>query len=45
MPIAIRVVAQEQFDSWYTTAKNDLDGANKALMAEVDNKAKVAAAD
>jgi cytochrome c oxidase subunit 2 len=46
MPIAIRVVSQEQFDNWYKTAKNDLTGANKALMAEVDhNKTKVAAAD
>jgi cytochrome c oxidase subunit 2 len=45
MPIAIRVVTQEQFDNWYKAAKTDLPGANKALMAQVDNKNKVAAAD
>jgi cytochrome c oxidase subunit 2 len=47
MPIAIRVVSQEQYDNWYKTAVNDLDSANKALMAEVDHaKTKnVAAAD
>jgi cytochrome c oxidase subunit 2 len=47
MPIAIRVVSQEQYDNWYKTALNDLDSANKALMAEVDHaKTKnVAAAD
>jgi cytochrome c oxidase subunit 2 len=37
MPIAIRVVSQEQYDNWYKMAVSDLDGANKALMAEVDN--------
>jgi cytochrome c oxidase subunit 2 len=46
MPIAIRVVSQDQFDNWFKTAKNDLEGANKALMAEVDhNNTNVAAAD
>ncbi len=45
MPIAVRVVTQEQFDNWYKAAKADLDGANKTLMAEVDTKTKVAAAD
>jgi cytochrome c oxidase subunit 2 len=47
MPIAIRVVSQDQYDNWYKTAVNDLDSANKALMAEVDHaKTKnVAAAD
>jgi cytochrome c oxidase subunit 2 len=36
MPIAIRVVSQSQFDSWKSAAADDLEGANKALMAEVD---------
>lgn len=33
MPIAIRVVSQEKFDAWKAVAGNDLDAANKALMA------------
>jgi cytochrome c oxidase subunit 2 len=47
MPIAIRVVTQEQYDNWYKAALNDLPAANKALMAEVDHnkKTNVAAAD
>ncbi len=44
MPIAIRVVSDEQYESWLTAAKADLQGANKALMAEVDGTSKVAAA-
>ncbi len=36
MPIAIRVVTQEQFDAWKAQAASDLEGANKALMAELD---------
>lgn len=33
MPIAIRVVSQEKFDAWKAVAGNDLEAANKALMA------------
>jgi cytochrome c oxidase subunit 2 len=44
MPIAIRVVADDQYKSWLAAAKTDLPGANKALMAEVDGANKVAAA-
>ena len=44
MPIAIRVVAPEQYDTWLAAARDDLGGANKALMAAVDNNKKVAAA-
>ncbi len=36
MPIAIRVVSKEQFNTWKSAAANDLEGANQALMAEVD---------
>jgi cytochrome c oxidase subunit 2 len=36
MPIAIRVVSQAQFDSWKAAAGSDLEGANKALMAEIE---------
>ena len=35
MPIAIRVVSQEQFDAWRTQAQADLGEANKALMASI----------
>ena len=44
MPIAIRVVSDEQYNTWLAAAKTDLDGANKTLMAEVDGTNKVAAA-
>jgi len=44
MPIAIRVVNDAQYTTWLAAAKADLPGANKALMAETDGAAKVAAA-
>lgn len=44
MPIAIRAVSEEQYNTWLTAAQTDLDGANRALMAEVDGTNKVAAA-
>lgn len=44
MPIAIRVVNDAQYNTWLAAAKSDLPGANKALMAETDGAAKVAAA-
>jgi cytochrome c oxidase subunit 2 len=44
MPIAIRVVTQQQYDTWFAAAKADLPGANKALMAEIEGTSKVAAA-
>ncbi|TIW38403.1 MAG: cytochrome c oxidase subunit II, partial [Mesorhizobium sp.] len=33
-----------QYKTWLAAAGTDLPGANKALMAEVDSKDKVAAA-
>ena len=36
MPIAIRVVNQQQYDTWLASAKTDLPGANKTLMAAVE---------
>jgi cytochrome c oxidase subunit 2 len=44
MPIAIRVVNQQQYDTWYAAAQGDLPGANRALMAAVDAGSKLAAA-
>ncbi len=35
MPIAIRVVKPEQFKAWVETAKTDLPGAYKSLMASI----------
>jgi len=37
MPIAIRVVSQEQFTAWKAAAADDVDAANKALMAAVED--------
>ncbi|THV23135.1 cytochrome c oxidase subunit II [Peteryoungia ipomoeae] len=36
MPIAIRVVSDEQYNGWLQAATSDLNGANRALMASVD---------
>ena len=36
MPIAIRVVSEDQFKTWEAKAADDLEGANRALMAEID---------
>ena len=36
MPIAVRVVSQDQYDTWLAAARNDLQGANKALMASIE---------
>lgn len=36
MPIAVRVVSDEQYTTWLAAARADLAGANKALMAEID---------
>ena len=44
MPIAIRVVSEAQYDTWLAAARTDLDGANKALMAEIEAVARVASA-
>lgn len=34
MPIAIRVVSQAKYDAWFASAKTDLPGAYKALVAD-----------
>ena len=44
MPIAVRVVSQEQFARWYATAGEDLEGANAALTAEIQSAGDVAVA-
>ena len=40
MPIAIRVVSQEKYDTWLAAAATNVGEANKALMASVDGAAK-----
>ncbi|WP_265515916.1 cytochrome c oxidase subunit II [Nitratireductor luteus] len=37
MPIAIRVVSQEQYANWYAAAQENLGEANRALMAAVES--------
>jgi cytochrome c oxidase subunit II len=44
MPIAIRVVNQQQYDTWFAAAKGNLGEANKALMASIEGTSKVASA-
>lgn len=44
MPIAIRVVTEEQFTAWAEAAKEDVDAANKKLRAEIASGKKTAAA-
>ena len=38
MPIAIRVVSDAQYATWKSAAVDDLESANKALMAEVETE-------
>jgi cytochrome c oxidase subunit 2 len=44
MPIAIRVVTQEQYDTWLAAAASDLNAANRALMASIEARSRLAAA-
>lgn len=37
MPIAIRVVSQEQYDAWQSAAQANLEDANRTLMAEIES--------
>lgn len=40
MPIAIRVVSEAQYATWFAAAGSNLEEANKALMASVDSGSK-----
>ncbi|MBD9371302.1 cytochrome c oxidase subunit II [Rhizobium sp. ARZ01] len=40
MPIAVRVVSQEKFDTWLAAAATNVGEANKALMASIDGEKK-----
>ena len=43
MPIAVRVVSKDQFDTWAAAAQNDLDEANQTLHASLAQAKKLAA--
>jgi cytochrome c oxidase subunit II len=45
MPIGIRVVSEDRYNAWLAEAANDLDKANKDLMAAVDGVKTVDVAD
>jgi len=42
MPVAIRVVSQDQYDQWASLAPEDVDAANQKLMASIAEEKKVA---
>ncbi|WP_062112507.1 cytochrome c oxidase subunit II [Aureimonas sp. AU40] len=44
MPIAVRVVSQQQFDAWLASAATNLQNANAQLSAEIAQQAPVVAA-
>lgn len=44
MPIAIRAVPKDQYETWVAAAREDLAGANRALTAAIQENTKVAAA-
>ncbi len=44
MPIAVRVVSRDQYDTWLTAARDDVGAANQSLMAALDAQRKLAAA-
>ncbi len=37
MPVAVRVVDRATFEAWQNTARNDLEDANQALRASIEN--------
>lgn len=37
MPIAVRVVSQERYDTWLAAARTDVSEANKMLIAAIEN--------
>ncbi|MCB1452508.1 MAG: cytochrome c oxidase subunit II [Rhizobiaceae bacterium] len=45
MPIAVRVVSRDQYDSWLAAAREDVGEANKMLMAALDAQQKLASAE
>jgi len=40
MPIAVRVVSEEQFNNWLTAAADDVEAANRNLMAAIETAEK-----
>ncbi|MEO1746206.1 MAG: cytochrome c oxidase subunit II [Pseudomonadota bacterium] len=44
MPIAVRVVAKEDYNSWLVAARDDVNTANQTLMAALEARSKLARA-
>ena len=38
MPLAVRVVTEEQYEAWLAAAADDVEEANKALTASIESK-------
>jgi len=45
MPIAVRAVSQDQYDTWLAAARDDVEEANKQLMAAIDAQRELASAE
>lgn len=45
MPIGIRVVERSEYDAWLIAARDDVDNANRTLVAAIESKTKLAAAE
>ena len=41
MPVAVRAVSREQFEAWQQAAEDDLEGANRTLMASIEAQSKI----
>lgn len=42
MPIAVRVVSQEDYDAWLTAAREDVGEANRTLLAKLETRRQLA---
>jgi len=45
MPIAVRAVSRDQYDTWIAAARDDVEEANKQLMAAIDARRELASAE
>jgi len=45
MPIAVRVVSKDDYNSWLVAARDDVNGANQTLMATLEARRTLARAD
>ena len=42
MPIAVRVVSQQDYDAWLTAAREDVGAANRTLLAKLETRRQLA---